>query len=78
MGGYGERGMNGSGVLGKPEESYCNRSDQSIARQRLNKHFQTCNNIEETVIFMSSAPSKNRTWVLCDQLLCYATVLTTE
>jgi hypothetical protein len=57
---------------------YCNRFDQSIARQRLSKHFQTCNNIRKTVFSMWSAPSNNRNWVLSDQLLGYATVLTKE
>jgi hypothetical protein len=45
---------------------YCNRFDQSTARQRLSKHFPTCNNTGETVFSMWSAPSNNRNWVLCD------------
>jgi hypothetical protein len=57
---------------------YCKGFDQSIARQRLSKHFPICNDIRETVFSMWSGPSKNRNWVLCDQLLGYATVLTIE
>jgi hypothetical protein len=34
---------------------YCNRFDQNIAKQRLNKHFPTCNNIWETVFYVVCA-----------------------
>jgi hypothetical protein len=50
--------------------------DQSNAR--LSKHFPTCNNTKKTVFSMWSAPSNNMNSVLCDQLLGYAIVLTTE
>jgi hypothetical protein len=43
--------------------------DQRVARQQLCKHGPTCNNIGENVFSMWSAPSNNRNWVLCDQLL---------
>jgi hypothetical protein len=47
-------------VILKDEEvgMYCNRFEQSIARQRLSKHFPICNNIEESVFSMWSVPSK--------------------
>jgi hypothetical protein len=58
---------------------YCNRFDLSIVRQRLRKHPSTYNNnIGETVFSVSSEPSNNRNWVLCDQLLGYTTVLRIE
>jgi hypothetical protein len=47
-------------------ETYCNRFDQSIARQRLSKHFPTCNNTGETAFSMGSAPRNNRNLILCD------------
>jgi hypothetical protein len=45
-------------------------------RQWFSKHFPTCNDMGEIVFTMSSTPSNNRNWVLCVQLLGYASVLT--
>jgi hypothetical protein len=58
--------LRGLRIMFHSTSSYCNRFDQSIAKQRLSKHFPTCNNIWETVFSMWSAPNNSRKTGLCN------------